>query len=153
MYKKYSSIKEIQLIGKEVVIGDKLGEIMGFYLHEKTLQLLLLEYDEKLIEYERQQEEVPPCFEQATTNRIKKYQQMYQNFNSILSHIKEICIDDVPYKIEQSGATRATLSDYENTLVLSRFFEKGWQPHAVGKINIEDCFLCTGEFVGEFDKI
>ncbi|MEG2608974.1 MAG: hypothetical protein RR964_09935 [Lachnospiraceae bacterium] len=153
LHKKFSSIREIQLIGKEIAIGDKLGEIMGLYLYGNTLKLLLLEYDEKLVEYEQQQEEQYPCFEQAATNRILKHQQVYQDFNSALSRVSEIVIDDISYNIEQSGATRATLSDYENTFVLSRFFEKGWQPQGIGETNIENCFLCTGEFVGEFDKI
>ncbi len=153
LYKKYSLIKDIKLIGKEIVTEDKLCEVIGFYLCGRQLQLLLLEYDEKQVEYEKEQKELYEENERIITNRTRKRQGIYANFNSIVSCIKEIKVDDITYSAEESGSTRIMLSDYESTLIFSRFFEKGWQPKSIGKIDMENCFICTVMFKGKFDKI
>lgn len=76
-----------------------------------------------------------------------------RDFKVVSNNIKEIVINDVCYEVEEIGSTRALLSVSDNTFIFSQFFQKGWKPKSIGKVNLENCFICTVLFKGKFNKM
>ncbi len=153
LHQEYCPVKDIRIIGKELVTEKKLCEVMGFCLFGGHLQLLLLEYDKGLVEYEERQEELYSESERVLTNRSRKRRAIDKGFRSAVSGIEEIVIDGISYIVEENGTERVMPSDYEKHFLFAQFFEKGWEPKSIGGINLENCFLSTITFKESFNKI
>ncbi len=152
LLKQYNKVKDIKIIGKEFTAEDKLCEIMGITLSGKELFLLLIEYDQKKMDLEHERE-LELYYDKPITNRIAEHQHLYQNYHAFSHNLKEVVIDDVVYKCEESNVSRAALSKHESMMILNQYFAQGWKPQDIGKIDTDKSFLCAIRLSGKFNKM
>ncbi len=153
-YEKFEDIKDIKIIGKEVVVNGNFYDVMGVYLLRNKLMLLILEYNE---EYENFIEEIECSYqddEHIRTNRqIAKEDIIRNGFDNALNGIREILIDDKQFKITEQGATRVNFEDYEISLIFSQFMFYGWKPKKLGAVNTDSCFLNVIQLADKCEEI
>ena len=151
LYKAFHSIKEVRLIGKEVVYEGKIYEIMGFYRIGRKLMLAILEYDEVRSEYDNEEEEAFCEHRDFITNRDKEYRNHREHLEYLSATVYEMSVDEKCYKVVEGQSS--VCHQTETTLMLAQFFESGWKPQSIGKLNLENVVLSTLVIEGKFNKI
>lgn len=153
LYEKYNLMKSIKLINGEILLENIICDVVGFYLYERNLQMLILEYNAEKIETEKEFERAYYECDGVISNRLKEQSNILRQNETVVERIREIVIDNVTYKVNGSTSSRIQLSDCEDILNISRFLEKGWEPKHIGEINLEDCFLSSVMFEGQYDEM
>ncbi len=150
LYTAYHSLEEVFLVGKEVQLSDKMCNLMGFYRSGDRLHLVLLEYDQERVIYNREMEDNAPDTTQCMTNRQEEYTHQAKIFHSLIETVCEVEVDGTSYQVE-SG--ESCMCEMETTLLFSRFFAAGWQPKGLGEIDFEDVSISALTLEGKFVEI
>lgn len=153
LQKLLSRIDEIKIIGKAAEIDGVVCNVAGVVRYGQQLHLIILEYDEQFRQQIEEMEisELCEISQVPETNRImfKRRKNTAQPFRLI----KSVFIGDVEFEVSGSENRRLSVQDGESVLFLSELLRNGWIPEGVDYQNIDNLFLTSIEFVGEFAKI
>ncbi|AET68616.1 hypothetical protein Desor_3097 [Desulfosporosinus orientis DSM 765] len=153
---RLSQIKEIAVISRNAEIDGVICHIMGMVLlDDRTLQMLILEYDEayreKLENAEIAELTVSPG--ELMTNRIVQRGDRNLKPTQCFCCVEKVCFGDLELTTNESGSGKCGTEQWDKVALFTQFLLKGWSPVSLDTKDIGAMFLTNLNFVGTYDAI
>jgi len=150
-----SSIDEIKVIGKSVILDGVACNVMGIVRRGMDIRLLILLYDERFQQRIEESEALEiyddPC--SIETNRmILSNDRRIDALNPFQSVLKVI-IGERDFSVDYSEHQRLSEQDLENVLLITEFLNNGWQPDDVDYQEFDMLFLTSLKLEGDYTYI